>query len=178
MSYDDLAMKLLRRGGLATPGELAELAVELTHAKIHEMNDAIRRRTSDRPVKVITLTSGQVPTKVKGYITQERFLVGKTPGEMRDILGLLPTDLTTGARILAVTGPLRITDLMNKGYTHLPGGEEYDREKKPAYPPGRGAGQWDLITEVSVELVEDLPPSTPYSAGRRNNAPARRRTAP
>jgi len=38
---------------------------------------------------------------VRGYITQERFILDKTPDEMREILGLRPIDLTTGARVLA-----------------------------------------------------------------------------
>ena len=57
MAEDELIAKLLKRGGTASAAELEKLAKELTGAKLAEMNDAIRRGTIDRPVKVITLDS-------------------------------------------------------------------------------------------------------------------------
>jgi hypothetical protein len=162
MPYEDLVYKLLKRGN-ANAADLDQLLVQVTHAKVNEMNDAIRRGTRDRPVKVITLVSGPPPARVDGYITQERFLAGKTPNQMRDILGLRPIDLATGARVLALTETLEFTDLENKGYTYLPDGKVYTGGD---YPPGSGAGQWRLIKKTAAKLVEDLLPGVPYSLGR------------
>src|SRR4051812_44376932 len=113
MPEDDLSRELLKRGGTASAAELERLAKELTLAKLAEMNAAMRMRTIDRPVKVITLTKMLAPARVKGYITQERFLLNRTPREMREILGLRPTDLNTGARVLAISDPLALSDFEN-----------------------------------------------------------------
>ena len=169
MAPDDLTNKLLKRGGTASAAELDKLAKELTQAKLTEFNDAMRRGTIDRPVKVLTLVEGQpAPARVKGYVTQERFLLDRTPREMRQILGLRPIDLITGARVLAVTQPLSLSDFENKGYTYMPAGQVWT----PAslYPPGTGAGQWNLIREATVVMIEDVPPGERYHRGRSQRA--------
>ncbi|HYP07336.1 MAG TPA: hypothetical protein VER03_13980 [Bryobacteraceae bacterium] len=171
MAEDDLTRKLLKRGGSASAAELEKLAKELTGAKLAELNDAMRRGTVDRPVKVLTLIANSpVPSRVKGYITQERYLLNKTPREMRDILGLRPADLASGARVLALTQPLTLQDFENKGYTHLPAGQVWT----PAsfYPPGQGAGQWKLLRERPAVLVEDVEPGLRYSRGQQRPASA------
>ena len=169
MAPDDLTNKLLKRGGKASAAELDKLAKELTQAKLTEFNDAMRRGTIDRPVKVLTLAEGQpVPARVKGYITQERFILDRTPREMRDILGLRSIDLITGARVLAVTQPLLLSDFENKGYTYMPAGQVWTPAS--VYPPGRGAGQWNLIPEVTAVLVEDVSPGERYRRGQPQRA--------
>lgn len=168
MAEDDQTRRLLKRGGKASAAELDRLAKELTGAKLAEMNGAMQMGTIDRPVKVITLTKMPAPAKVKGYITQERFLLNRTTREIRDILGLQPTDLNTGARVLAITEPLALSDFENKGYTHLPDGQVWTPVS--SYPPGKGAGQWKLLREVSVTLIEDVEPGLRYSRGRQETA--------
>jgi hypothetical protein len=171
MAKDDLIRTLLRRGGTASAAELEKLARELTSAKLAEMNDAMRRGTIDRPVKVITLTPNTpAPAKVKGYITQERYLLNKTPREMRDILGLRPVDLATGARVLALTQPLTMQNFENKGYSHLPAGQVWTPVS--AFPPGEGVGQWKLVYEVNATLIQDVQPGTRYSRGEQHPATA------
>jgi hypothetical protein len=171
MAPDDLTRKLLKRSGSASAAELEKLAKELTGAKLSEMNDAIRRETIDRPVKVLTLEPNiPPPARVKGYITQERYLLNKTPREMREILGLRPSDLATGARVLVVTQPLTLQDFENKGYSHLPAGQQWT--PLSSYPPGKGAGQWNLIREIAATLIEDVQPGLPYSRGRQRSTTA------
>jgi hypothetical protein len=167
MAEDELIRTLLKRGGgTASAAELEKLAKELTGAKLAEMNDAIRRGTIDRPVKVITLTpNAPPPARVSGYITQERYLLNKTPREMRGILGLRPSDLATGARVLVLTDPLALHDFENKGYSHLPAGQVWTPVS--AYPPGQGAGQWKLIREVCAALIEDVESGLRYTRGQQ-----------
>jgi hypothetical protein len=168
MPEDDLTRRLLKRGGTASAAELERLAKELTSAKLAEMNAAMRMGTIDRPVKVITLTKMPPPTRVNGYVTQERFLLNRTPREMREILGLRSTDLNTGARVLAISEPLSLSDFENKGYSHLPDGQVWTPVS--SYPPGKGAGQWKLLREVSASLIEDVEPGLRYSRGQQNTA--------
>lgn len=171
MAGDDFTSNLLRRGGTASAAELDKLAKELTGAKLAELNGAMRMGTIDRPVKVITLTPNTpVPSRVQGYITQERYLLNKTPREMRDILGLRPIDLATGARVLALTQPLTLQDFENKGYSHLPAGQVWTPVS--SYPPGTGAGQWKLLREIPVILIEDVEPGLRYSRGHQQHASA------
>lgn len=168
---DDLTNRLLKRGGTASAAELEKLAKELTQAKLAEFNDAMRRGTIDRPVKVLTLSEGQLlPARVRGYITQERFILDRNPREMRDILGLRSIDLITGARILAINEPLLLSDFENKGYTHMPAGQVWTPAS--TYPPGKGAGQWNLIREVAAVLIEDVKPGERYRRGRPQRASA------
>jgi hypothetical protein len=166
MAEDDLVRKLLKRGGSASAAELEKLARELTGAKLSEMNDAIRRGTIDRPVKVLTLTPRTPPpSKVTGYITQERYLLNKTPREMREILGLRPSDLASGARILVVSEPLALRDFENKAYSHLPSGQTWTPVS--SYPAGHGAAQWKLLRDVPATLIEDVEAGLRYTRGQQ-----------
>jgi hypothetical protein len=161
---DDLTNRLLKRGGKASAAELDKLAKELTQAKLSEFNDAMRRATIDRPVKVMTLVENQpVPPRVKGYITQERFILDRTPREIREILGLRSIDLLTGARVLGISQQLQLSDFENKGYTYLPAGQVWTPTS--SYPPGRGAGQWNLLHEVTAVLIQDMQPGERYRRG-------------
>ena len=169
MAPDDLTNRLLKRGGKASATELDKLAKELTQAKLTEFNDAMHRGTIDRPVKVITLSESQpVPARVKGYITQERFILDRTPREIREILGLKSIDLITGARVLAITQVLMLSDFENKGYTHMPAGQVWTAAS--AYPPGKGAGQWNLLRDVTASLIQDVPPGERYRRGLSDRA--------
>jgi hypothetical protein len=164
MSLDDIP-KLLRRGGKATPAEIDQLTRDATEAKIQELNYAVTARTIDGPVKVISLDGRPAPSTVEGYITQERFLLGQTPEEIARVLGLRPSiDLKAGARIMAITEQLKITDFENKGYSYLPGGQPWNSRSK--YPVGKGAGQWKLTRPVSAIQVQDLKPGQPYTRGK------------
>ena len=165
MAHDDLIDRLLRRGGLASAAELDQVAAQLTHAKLAEFNHAIALASIDRPVKVITLIGAPPPVLVRGYITQERYLLDKTPDEMRKILGLRSNDLTTGALILAIAQPLHFTDFKNKGYTYLPGGKPWTPSSP--YPIGKGAGQWELVHEVRATSIEALKPGQRYRRGQK-----------
>jgi hypothetical protein len=118
-------------------------------------------------VKVVTFSEDQpAPARVKGYITQERFILDRTPREVREILGLRSIDLITGARVLAITQPLLLSDFENKGYTYMPARQVWTPTS--AYPPGKGAGQWNLIREMAVMLIEDVAPGERYRRGQQS----------
>jgi hypothetical protein len=173
MSLDDIS-KLLKRGGEATQAEIDQLTRDATEAKVQEFNHAITKGTIDRPVKVVTLDNSTPPITIKGYITQERFILNRTPEELARILGLrVAIDLKPGARIMGVAEQLKVTDFENRGYTHWVGGKPRPPESKPKakdpnrYEPGDGAGQWELIREVKAAKILDLRPGEPYDRMKR-----------
>jgi len=99
---------------------------------------------------------------VRGYITQERFILDKIRTRCRD-LGLRPIDLTTGARVLAIARSLASRTSENKGYT-IPGGKPWTGVGE--YPQGSGAGQWFsfIYPRQAIEVVR----SERYHGGRKN----------
>jgi hypothetical protein len=172
---DDLTRRFSRKGGgSASAAELEKLATELTNAKLSELNDALRRGTVDRPVKVITLIeNAPAPAKVRGYITQERYLVNKTPREMREILGLPSVELLTGARVLGICEPLAMTHFESpaeheRRMGSIPAGRPPVQSWAPVstYGLGSRAGQWNLIRDVRVVLIEDVQPGERYLRGQ------------
>ena len=59
---------------------------------------------------------------VGGWITQEKFILGKTPEEMEAILGFRPGRLGQGVCILALNRLPREDEFEFGGYTYWPGG--------------------------------------------------------
>jgi hypothetical protein len=91
---------------------------------------------------------------VKGFVTSEKFVRGRSPQEVERILGILPGELKDGAVLLR----LNILPLPHqyelRGYTQTPAGEPYSGG---AYPPGHGANQWELTVEVPATIVKIVP---------------------
>ena len=113
------------------------------------------------PVKVMSAqrasalraSAGRV-VAVKGFVTSEKFVRGRSPQEVERILGILPGELKDGAVLLR----LNILPLPHqyelRGYTQTPAGEPYSGG---AYPPGHGANQWELTVEVPATIVKIVP---------------------
>jgi hypothetical protein len=152
---------LLRRGGEMTAAEEKQLLEEWQEAKLSELSTAINSRSLDQPVKVMPL-HGDPPKVVRGYFTQEKFIVGKTPAEMERVLGVYGK-LSTGAFILEFTAPLLKSDYESRAYTYLPDGKPYKPDpNEKVYLPGAGAPQWKLTGEVQAKLIVTLRPGQAF----------------
>lgn len=104
----------------------------------------------ESPVRV-TPTQPIDSQSVRGYITQEKFIKGKTPQEMEKILGLESGKLENGATIYRLTETPKADQFTPKGYSQTPGGRPYESGGK--YPPGEGVPQWELNEDVPAEVV-------------------------
>jgi murein DD-endopeptidase MepM/ murein hydrolase activator NlpD len=154
--------QLLARGGQMTPEERAGLAADLSEDRLHELQQGTLDDSLDQPVKVIP--RDETPL-FKGYIGQEKFLMNKTPEELGEVLGIR-TKLARGVYVLAPVRPLMPGDLENKAYTHLPGGQEYNKtaaeREQDEYPPGKAAPQWTMTTILAARIIAELAPKEPY----------------
>ena len=117
----------------------------------------------DRPVKVVPRGQPQRNDSA-GYISQEKFIRGRTPEQMERILGFDARPgqqyLSQGADIYHFTRVPGPHEFALKGYTQLPGGEPWAGD--PEWPPGLGAPQWQLTTSVPCTLVKSVPRGTRY----------------
>ena len=111
-------------------------------------------------VKVIP--AGADASGVTGYITQLKFIAGKTVGEMEQILGLKPGMLGEGAQILKPNRLPNAGEFNLRGYTNTPGGAPF--VPGSAWPPGLGSPQWQLGQGVQLpgELMGTVAPGQAF----------------
>jgi hypothetical protein len=153
--------ELLRRGGDMTDAEVKQLTNEMTEAKVSDLATSTSSRAYDQPVKVVPIT-GQPPAAVGGYFTQEKFICGKNPQEMGQILGVFGK-FSRGAHILEFVNPLRACDFESRAYTYLPDGKPYEpKSNEKVYLPGSGAPQWELKRIVQARCIATLKPEEVY----------------
>jgi len=130
-----------------------------------------------RLVKVCAI--GPVRDRVTGYVTQERYILGKTPWQLERDLGLRPYQLRDGYsvyRLRRLPGvaeyKYELTALYPSGLAFNPkdleealsefklkrhGGEVH------CYPAGsRFIHQWRLLTDIPAEHLEDVKPGQTY----------------
>jgi hypothetical protein len=102
----------------------------------------------DTPLKVMPWGTVPAPGRMAGYCTSFKYVVGRTPSEMEDILGFASgTKLALGAEIYVIDPLPTAAQFELRGYTHLPGGVATNDPSYRAdlrYPPGLGAPQWEL----------------------------------
>ena len=127
-----------------------------------QLKEIALRRWSSRDVSLIKVVSNKISLeKARGYITEERFLFGKTPDQMERLLGLLPFQLRGGAKLYRLSHLPKKDEFECKGYTHLPGGQPFEFDLHQwqmgsLYPPGGGAPQYRLVKEVPCSLIQEL----------------------
>lgn len=92
---------------------------------------------------------------VKGYVTLEKFVVGRTPAQLAELMGV--TGLKDGVMVYRIDPKnVKPSDMQLRGYTQSPGGKSPDQHTATAlfdYPVGKGAPQWDLPTDVPAKVV-------------------------
>ena len=107
-----------------------------------------RMGAGDTLVKIVARGAAVPGQKDVGYCTTLKFIVGRDPEEMEDILGFARgTRLLNGADIFRID-PLPSRDQFElKAYSYLPDGVPQMGGKviNPLFPPGKGAPQWKLV---------------------------------
>lgn len=117
----------------------------------------------NRPVKVFSARGGPRP-KVRGYITQEKFIRGRTPAEMEKILGLPSGELDSQGAIVEALDQIPTEKQFGlRSYTQRPGGTVPVQGSK--YPVGLGAPQWELTEEVSATVIGTVKPGQAFRPG-------------
>jgi hypothetical protein len=102
----------------------------------------------DTLVKVTPKGTVPNPSRSTGYCTTFKYIVGRTPSEIEQIVGLaIGSKLVSGADIFVVD-PLPLpVQFELRGYSQCPAGLPTDAPgyiSHPGYPPGLGAPQWEL----------------------------------
>lgn len=139
-----------------------------------------------RLIKVVTLETimNLPPTKDGkargvGYVTQEQYLVGKTPLEIERDLGLRPFALRRGCRLFRLARRPAINEYTYELTADMPDGlavnpadrleaqYRYDTDESltsvPWYPPGsEWIPQWRVSVEIPLIHVTDLFPLQAY----------------
>jgi hypothetical protein len=128
------------------------------HAKLQQLVHSTL--TADGPnslVKVVPASYDPM-TAVKGYVTQRKFLVGRTPEQLAAMLGV--KSLENGVTVYRVNlADVTPEMLQLRGYTQSPGGRDRSLHTAAAlknYPVGQGAPQWDLPTAVGAKHIVTL----------------------
>jgi len=139
--------------GESAAGKAAETAkwAALRETRLKQMViDSWSKGGSNRLVKVVPGKNGAKYLdggSIRGYVTQEKFIVGRTPEEIERILGLKNGTLKEGADVIWIDEIPKADQFdfvvpqgrppgTPAGYSNVPG--------LPDYPPGLGAPQWIL----------------------------------
>jgi len=105
---------------------------------------------------------------VSGWITQEKFILGWTPGQMEGILGLPTGYFSHGATLWVLVQLPQPNEFELGGFTHWPGGQPVgERVDRSAWTPefvskhkGFARDSWSLSgPDRLVKVVPNQPPS-------------------
>jgi hypothetical protein len=130
-------------------------------------------------VRLATVMNIERANRAVGYVTQEKFLLGKTPQQIEIALGLPPLSLNRGCRIFRLQRIPQRGEYSDELTADKPGGlafnpaewEEkrirYDQDKSlnelSYYPPGdKRIPQWDVSVSIPLIHLTDLPPNVSY----------------
>jgi hypothetical protein len=119
------------------------------------------------PVKIVPIDQA-VRTSSKGYITQEKFVVGQDTGSLERRLGFKEGALKDGYRIYRLKELPTAEQFELKGYTQQPGGMHpgnMDPAVLAKYPVGEGIPQWNLTADIPLEPPVTVGPGGKYGGG-------------
>ena len=135
-----------------------------------EIQDALRLEPffqggNSRLVKVLSIRDG-IPKTVRGFVTQERFILGLTPREIEQALGLKVDSLLLGCRVFKLAKPPGPSQVVYELTTKYPDGLACTVMSDRAYPPSDKLyiHQWRLLAEMPAILLQQLAVNTPYIA--------------
>lgn len=113
-----------------------------------------RKGGGDAPAKIMPAGTVARGDRDSGYITQLKFLLGRTPAEMEAIVGFRAgTKLAGGVDVYSLPILPRAEQFMFRGYSYLSGGiSSAEKPFHPDYPPGLGCPQWELINYPQTNL--------------------------
>ena len=132
----------------------------------------------ERLVKVTSLASNftyvnplRPPDKI-GYVTQECFIIGKTPYQIERDLGLSPFELKHGAIVFALERLPRDDEFEFRFLATMPGGKDFEsaqaenhilqsrlmtnRYFQKVYPPGAPIPQWEVSALIPLRPLRQL----------------------
>jgi hypothetical protein len=134
-----------------------------------EIRDALRRDAfgqggANQLVKVLPLSDG-VPPAVSGYVTQEKFLAGRTPSEIESMLGLPFGSLRDGCRVFRLHRQPGPSEVVYELTTKYPDGLAFTAMSDQRYPPSdKGfVHQWRLTRRMSAMPLRQLEPLARYT---------------
>jgi hypothetical protein len=155
---------------------LPQIAAEVPNmAKVNDwqrdIREGVRRENwslngPNRIVKVLPF--GGAATALGGYITVGRFLLGKTPQQIEQALGLQHGYLAGGARIYRFSRLPLASECEYELTAQYPGGLAYNpAHSSPAYPPGSfSVHQWRIKDGIQIPVDSrhflDLAPGTVF----------------
>jgi hypothetical protein len=123
--------------------------------------EAMNRSGLHRLIKVVPHQAGRaLARRLGGWVTQEIFVIGRSPEELEKILGFDNRRgqqyLQHGFDIYIITEQIKESDFeLGGAYTYLPNGKEWDgRDLK--WPPGSGATQWKLTRQVECRFLKTV----------------------
>jgi hypothetical protein len=126
------------------------MPVSLDTAKLKAMAISLWKRGGmDTLVKVAPRGTAPNPTYTAGYCTTFKYIVGRTPVEIEEIVGLARGSKLVGGADVFVVNPLpQPTQFELRGYSQTPAGISTNAPgyiPHPGYPPGLGVPQWELL---------------------------------
>jgi hypothetical protein len=117
-----------------------------------------KRGGLDTLVKVLPIGMKPDPSRPVGYCTTLKYIVGRTPAEMEQIVGFAPDSKLVGGADVFIIRPIPdASQFQLRGYSQCPGGVPTDAPgyvSHPLYPPGLGTPQWDLNGVSQSHLVQ------------------------
>ncbi|MDO7843359.1 hypothetical protein [Sphingomonas immobilis] len=115
----------------------------------------------DALVKVMPIDMAPSGGRAIGYCTSYKFIIGRTPAEMENIVGLRSgSKLLNGAAVYAVRPLPTAAQFMYRGHSNTPEGISTTiKPAHPDYPPGLGAPQWEVfgLTQDKLVLLAAVP---------------------
>jgi Domain of unknown function (DUF4157) len=139
-------IKLLVKEGKVHPTKLEGLARKLAR-------ESWEKGSGNQLVKVISAERESTAT-ITGYVTELKFVEGRTPSELEKILGLPEGELDKGAIIKRLDQLPNEKQFDLRGYTHRPEGRAYVTGAK--YPPGLGAPQWKITEPIAATTIGEV----------------------
>jgi len=134
-------------------------------AKLKEMAITMwRRGGGDTLVKAAPLGTLPDPGRTVGYCTTIKYLVGRTPIEIEQLVGLARgSKLVAGVEIFVVDPLPTPGQFELRGYSQCPAGVSTDTPgyiPNPGYPPGLGVPQWELkgYPQSGMRRIASVPP--------------------
>jgi hypothetical protein len=138
-----------------------------------EMREALRLEPFvlggvNQLVKVLPLSEGVRPT-VSGYVTQERFLLGRTAADIERALGLPFGSLRSGCRVLRLQRQPGPSEVVYELTTKYPDGLAHTALSDRRYPSANKGfiHQWRLTKRFPATLLCQLSPDMRYTISSR-----------
>lgn len=147
-----------------------EVEREMRQEAEREMREALRLEPffsggMNQLVKVIAMQD-RITMSVRGFVVQQKFLIGLSPNAIQTRLGLPPGSLQCGCRIGTLQRQPGPSEVRYELTTEFPDGIPFTMLSDRRYPPSdkRFVHQWRLTSPIFVRRWTPLQPNGIYSA--------------